>query len=124
LPIITYKSRGKYTTRPKSFTCPVCHKGFVRRQNLTSHMSSHTNDRPVPCPECDLTFRRRQEMLRHLRSIHRNAIIVRCPGCDKPFTRNDAYHRHLQSLKARNTGCVARHNELVAQGQEPGLDTS
>eukprot|EP00842_Homolaphlyctis_polyrhiza_P003596 jgi/Hompol1/4237/HPOL_001185-RA len=81
------------------FRCPHpgCSQGFTRRQNLRSHMTIHTNERPHPCPKCSATFRRRQELLRHGRSVHAPAGVksFQCVHCERLFGRADALKRHI-----------------------------
>ncbi|KAJ3177525.1 hypothetical protein HK101_010223 [Irineochytrium annulatum] len=93
----------------KVHVCPYCPSQFTRKQNLRSHLSTHTLDKPHACVEggCDARFRRRQEMLRHHRSVH-GGVEARpwcCPGkgCGRRFARGDALKRHLEA--ARSFGC-------------------
>ncbi|KAH6590667.1 hypothetical protein BASA50_004779 [Batrachochytrium salamandrivorans] len=103
----TYSSSSPVSSTPPSplpkakhfFMCsfPNCSLGFTRRQNLRSHMTVHTNERPHPCVQCPATFRRRQELLRHCRSVHAPAGIklFRCSHCLRLFGRADALKRHI-----------------------------
>ncbi|KAI8929219.1 hypothetical protein BC831DRAFT_390958, partial [Entophlyctis helioformis] len=82
----------------RMFMCafPGCTQGFTRRQNLRSHVTIHTNERPHPCMKCSATFRRRQELLRHERSVHAPPGVknFQCSNCLRLFGRADALKRH------------------------------
>ncbi|GJE88324.1 C2H2-type zinc finger protein [Phanerochaete sordida] len=54
----------------KRYVCDVCEKRFERPSSLTTHMNSHTGNRPHVCPHpaCPKAFTTRSNMLRHSRS--------------------------------------------------------
>ncbi|KAG0054028.1 hypothetical protein BGZ83_012104 [Gryganskiella cystojenkinii] len=81
--------------KPTSFPCaePDCDKKFSRAYNLTSHMKTHSTDRPFPCGICDLAFARRHDRERHFR-LHSGDKPYNCGICGAGFMRNDALHRH------------------------------
>lgn len=86
-----YKARCKPTT----FVCdaPSCGKTFSRAYNLTSHMKTHSTDRPFLCGACPLAFARRHDRERHAR-LHTGERPYSCENCSCGFMRNDALHRH------------------------------
>ncbi|KAF9927389.1 hypothetical protein BGZ65_006792, partial [Modicella reniformis] len=57
----------KDKVKPTSFACdsPDCGKVFSRAYNLTSHMKTHSSDRPFECGSCHLAFARRHDRERH-----------------------------------------------------------
>ncbi|KAF9954339.1 hypothetical protein BGZ70_010596 [Mortierella alpina] len=81
--------------RPSSFACtsPGCDKVFSRAYNLTSHMKTHSTERPFLCGMCPLAFARRHDRERHVR-LHTGEKPYSCDVCGAGFMRNDALHRH------------------------------
>ncbi|KZT25762.1 hypothetical protein NEOLEDRAFT_1092293 [Neolentinus lepideus HHB14362 ss-1] len=53
--------------------CHICHKVFPRPSGLSTHMNSHSGDKPFKCPipTCDKHFTVRSNAKRHLRT-HRS----------------------------------------------------
>ncbi|KAF9359658.1 hypothetical protein BGX26_011812 [Mortierella sp. AD094] len=81
--------------KPTSFTCesPGCGKVFSRAYNLTSHMKTHSSERPFLCGVCPLAFARRHDRERHIR-LHTGEKPYNCEICGAGFMRNDALNRH------------------------------
>ncbi|KAG9323385.1 hypothetical protein KVV02_002535 [Mortierella alpina] len=97
--------------RPSIFPCPspACDKVFSRAYNLTSHMKTHSNDRPFLCGMCPLAFARRHDRERHVR-LHTGEKPYPCDICGAGFMRNDALHRH-QKLCGIAGSSFAHFNE-------------
>ncbi|KAI8606044.1 hypothetical protein EDD21DRAFT_285451, partial [Dissophora ornata] len=87
----------KIKIKPTSFVCdaPDCGKVFSRAYNLTSHMKTHSAERPFLCGSCPLAFARRHDRERHVR-LHTGEKPYSCEICGTGFMRNDALHRHLR----------------------------
>lgn len=83
------------------FACsfPGCGSTFTRKQNMKSHMTTHSDDRPHRCNQCKSGFRRRQELLRHQRTVHPPSGVKQfsCRVCCGSFARADALKRHILS---------------------------
>ncbi|KAG0224951.1 hypothetical protein BGX31_007812 [Mortierella sp. GBA43] len=81
--------------KPTHFPCTVsgCDKVFSRAYNLTSHMKTHSSERPFVCEVCNLAFARRHDRERHVR-LHTGEKPYSCNICGAGFMRNDALHRH------------------------------
>ncbi|KAM9898444.1 hypothetical protein OXX79_006312 [Metschnikowia pulcherrima] len=48
--------------------CRVCSRTCVSLNKLTTHMSSHTGEKPFACTECDKRFTQKSSLSRHMRS--------------------------------------------------------
>ncbi|KAF9324238.1 hypothetical protein BGZ91_003074 [Linnemannia elongata] len=102
--------------RPTSFPCaePGCGKVFTRAYNLTSHMKTHSSERPFPCGACHLAFARRHDRERHIR-LHTGEKPYSCSICGAGFMRNDALLRHqkLCSLAGSSFAPIMDHRQFL-----------
>ncbi|KAG0297560.1 hypothetical protein BGZ96_005868 [Linnemannia gamsii] len=133
---IKRKRRARQTkpkVKPTSFSCdvPDCGKVFSRAYNLTSHMKTHSAERPFLCGSCPLAFARRHDRERHVR-LHTGEKPYNCQSCGNGFMRNDALHRHqricgqsalaLAALLHQNGG-IGQKDAAAAASLE-GLDAT
>ncbi|KAG0314939.1 hypothetical protein BGZ97_008815 [Linnemannia gamsii] len=131
------KRRARQTkpkVKPTSFKCdvPECGKLFSRAYNLTSHMKTHSEERPFLCDSCPLAFARRHDRERHAR-LHTGEKPYTCQSCGSGFMRNDALHRHQricgQSVSAlvallQQNGGIDQEDAAAAAATLGGLDAS
>lgn len=116
------KRRARQTkpkVKPTSFCCdvPDCGKVFSRAYNLTSHMKTHSAERPFLCGSCPLAFARRHDRERHVR-LHTGEKPYNCQSCGSGFMRNDALHRHQRICGQSVTVLVALLQQNGSTGQE------
>ncbi|KAI9498369.1 hypothetical protein BDB00DRAFT_754959 [Zychaea mexicana] len=68
----TFNTKVSSST-PKRYKCAVCYKKFTRPSSLTTHMYSHTGEKPFKCPVdgCGRHFSVVSNLRRHAK-IHSN----------------------------------------------------
>jgi hypothetical protein len=59
--------RGK---RKRGHECDVCEKVFQSPSHLTTHMRTHTNEKPYECDVCEKRFTQPGSLKRHKRTQH------------------------------------------------------
>ena len=94
----------------KQFQCKICGKGFISKNNLISHMLTHSGDRPHKCNQCGKSFRQLGHLQTHLR-IHTNYRPFKCTSCEKTFATNSQLKAHVKThglhCKQSFDNCVA-----------------
>jgi len=84
---------------PVDFPCEFCGKVFVNRTRLSSHMKSHTREKPYKCPECDKVFPYQASLQFHINAAHRK-IKYTCtfPNCGKQLGSAGSLRVHQSIL--------------------------
>uniref|UniRef100_A0A1A7WM11 Zinc finger protein 473 n=2 Tax=Iconisemion striatum TaxID=60296 RepID=A0A1A7WM11_9TELE len=110
------KKRKQY---PKTKTCPVCNKAFLRAAAMRRHRDIHNGkqDFKYKCSKCDKRFRDQYDLNRHMMRVHvkgeePNSVEEKqtrdpttseslegktCPLCEKYFARQGDMERHKKS---------------------------
>lgn len=87
----------------KRFSCHMCEKCFITRDELLKHMSSHTNIRAHKCDHCEKEYKEKRVLEMHLTKVHgignaRIPVRVRkhfCSVCPKAFYDKNKLVRHM-----------------------------
>ena len=102
-PIIKSKRKSDLpVTIERPYTCehPGCKQSFTRKDNLKTHMLTHTGEKPYPCtwPGCDKSFAYKSILITHMR-IHTGERPYLCtwPGCDKSFAQRPHLIAHIRT---------------------------
>ncbi|XP_038644637.1 zinc finger protein 239-like [Scyliorhinus canicula] len=90
----TLKMEGKSIVHSgeKPYTY-VCGRGFSQSSDLTSHKSSHTEEKPWKCADCAKGFTSPSKLETHRRS-HTGERPFTCSKCEKGFAHSSNLLRH------------------------------
>lgn len=61
----------------RKYVCTFCSKAFSRSEHRARHERSHTGLKPFECKVCRHAFVRRDLLQRHIRTVHRELLLVR-----------------------------------------------
>ncbi|KAF2647502.1 hypothetical protein K491DRAFT_699595 [Lophiostoma macrostomum CBS 122681] len=93
--------RTRRRGRQREFTCSHCGKMFRKKYNWTSHLLTHSTEKPFKCSQCEKAFSRATDLRRHGGS-HGEKMYV-CFGqlegggtwgCGRSFARADILSGH------------------------------
>jgi transposase-like protein len=68
------------------FSCTVCGKSFTRKNGLTRHNLSHSEEKPYPCTVCGKSFKTKGSLAQH-NLLHSGEKRHSCTVCGKSFTQ-------------------------------------
>ena len=92
--------RKKFPSELKTIKCTYegCTKTFNRPARLTSHLRTHTNERPYACTYegCDKTYFEDKHLQQHIKGSHTKERSFPCDweGCNKSFLTSTRLNRH------------------------------
>lgn len=67
--------RIQHAENPVRFFCTLCPKQFKTRDNLTSHIFSHTKEKSVKCPTCGRAFPTLHNLKNHEVKVCFNQVV-------------------------------------------------
>lgn len=84
----------------KRYPCPHCVYRTDKRSHLTSHIRTHTGEKPFACDSCSYRCSQRGDMTRHLRT-HSTQKAHGCEICGYRCVRKSDMTRHLHAHKRK-----------------------
>ncbi|KAH8029702.1 hypothetical protein HPB51_003034 [Rhipicephalus microplus] len=107
-------------TGERPFRCHLCPSAFAQSANLKRHVRTHTGERPFVCVHCDASFTQKSDLYSHMR-LHTGEKPFRCCRCYRLFRTQSQRACHSKEC----TGVPVRHSQPNAQApqdQEPVLN--
>ena len=83
----------------KPFPCPYpgCDKGFVTKEQLNNHETTHTKSRKYKCDQCGKAFAVKSALTTHITAVHEEKKTHRCDMCGKAFADSSNLSKHKQT---------------------------
>ncbi|KAF2484348.1 hypothetical protein BDY17DRAFT_323210 [Neohortaea acidophila] len=83
----------------KPFPCPFpdCDKGFVTKEQLKNHETTHTKSRKYKCEQCGKAFAVKSALTTHITAVHDEKKIHSCEICGKAFADSSNLSKHKQT---------------------------
>ncbi|KAK5652309.1 hypothetical protein OQA88_10659 [Cercophora sp. LCS_1] len=101
--------------------CPICFKGYKRREHLQRHRASHNSERPHRCILCSASFQRTDVLKRHLQTCDGTSsqFSGRRRSCDRCVRQKKGCNslQPCQNCEKRAVSC--QYSNLSGQSQTP-----
>ncbi|XP_055382815.1 zinc finger protein 540-like [Condylostylus longicornis] len=77
----------------EEIVCPICNRGFSRRDNMKTHMKTHFKWK---CASCNTNFEFRKELNQHMGEVHNRIKKYPCSTCGKVFLLHSELSEHFE----------------------------
>ena len=83
----------------KKIECEKCKETFTRKSALNRHSINHkkTENKEFTCNVCKRGFMRRDELVDHVKGVHEKVQRFSCPTCFKRYAWGTSLHRHISN---------------------------
>ncbi|XP_057315762.1 zinc finger protein 37-like isoform X1 [Hydractinia symbiolongicarpus] len=85
-----------YHKHPMAYTCEVCDKKFNRKDFLTKHQKTHTEERSFQCTHCDKQFKTSASLSAHVNGTHNETRRFVCDFCGMRTSWRISYLEHMK----------------------------
>ncbi|XP_077531701.1 uncharacterized protein LOC144144205 isoform X5 [Haemaphysalis longicornis] len=85
-------------TGERPYGCPFCPSAFAQSANLKRHVRTHTGERPFACFHCPSSFAQKSDLRSHLR-LHTGERPYRCGRCLRLFRTQSQRASHLRDCR-------------------------
>ncbi|TKA28585.1 hypothetical protein B0A50_02912 [Salinomyces thailandicus] len=113
--------------KPHQCDYPGCGKGFVTKEQLKNHQTTHTKTKEHVCPECGKGFAVKTALTSHM-NVHRGTKPYICDECGKGFadssnlSKHKAIHKRAALKKShsrRQSACTSCSSTLASPAFYP-----
>jgi hypothetical protein len=88
----------------KPFRCSLCDKSFNQKNNLTTHLRTHSDYHPSSCSTCKQNFSSFNELFNHMRQHVEEKPHI-CTVCNKVLNCQSDLAEHMKSHSNKPYKC-------------------
>lgn len=72
----------------------MCDREFPRSSQISSHMRTHTGEKPYQCTICEKRFSYCSSLRNHIKGVHEKLRPFKCKVCDQAFSKASYLLKH------------------------------
>eukprot|EP00095_Tigriopus_kingsejongensis_P009068 maker-scaffold308_size214241-snap-gene-1.47 protein:Tk09068 transcript:maker-scaffold308_size214241-snap-gene-1.47-mRNA-1 annotation:"transcription factor" len=120
-----FSKQGRLTTHlfshtgERPFKCaePECLASYTRMAHLTRHYDNQHTQQTIKCPQCVLEFNSKHSLKKHTRHVHEDPLRIHCSYCGQAFLKKNLLLKH--SCPAQTQDLKDRHGDELAKEAKP-----